>query len=60
MTDIQKAEALAAKIAKKARDTLVALDREMDIMKWPPEFRSIMWGAVSREAAIREAENKAR
>lgn len=58
MTDIGKAEALAAKIERKANDTLAALDREMDIMKWPPEFRAIMWGAVAHAAALREGESK--
>lgn len=60
MADAKKAEALAAKIAQKASDTLDALDREMDIMMWPPEFRAIMWGAVAHAAALREGESKQR
>lgn len=60
MSDIKKAEAVAEKIAKKAEDTLAALEREMDIMKWPPEFRAIMWGAVAHAATLREHESKAR
>lgn len=58
MTDIKRAEVLAEKIAKKAKDALADLDREMDIMKWPPEFRAILWGAVAHEAALREHENE--
>lgn len=50
--------ALAEKIAKKAADTLAPLQREMDIMKWPPEFRAILWEAVSQHAALLAAESK--
>lgn len=53
-----KAEALAEKIAAKAADALSAIDREMAIMKWPAEFRAIMWGAVAHEARNREADCK--
>ncbi len=58
MTDQQmdKAQALAIKIAEKSRDTLAALEREMIIMKWPAEFRIIMWNAVAHEATIRAGE----
>jgi hypothetical protein len=49
------AEAIAEKIAKKAEDTLAGLEREMDIMKWPQEFRAIMWNAVAHAASLRAA-----
>lgn len=50
------ANAVAAKIEKKVEDTLYVLDREMAIMKWPPEFRAIMWNAVAHAAALRAHE----
>ena len=53
-----KAEALAQKIARKAADTLASLDREMAIMKWPAEFRAIMWNAVAHDASIRAHEQE--
>jgi len=46
-------EDLAEKIAKKAAETLSGLQREMDIMRWPQEFRNIMWSAVEYEARTR-------
>lgn len=56
MTDHEaKAKALAEKIEKKASDALDSLEREMAIMKWPAEFRAIMWSAVA-EIATRRAE----
>lgn len=58
MSDIKKAEALAEKIASKAEDALAGLEREMAIMKWPPDFRAIMWGAVARAASLREVESR--
>ncbi len=54
MSHAEKAEALAGKITDKAADALSALDREMAIMKWPAEFRAIMWDAVA-ELAYRYA-----
>ena len=50
------AEAVATKIEKKVEDTLYVLDREMAIMKWPAEFRAIMWDAVAHAAALRAHE----
>lgn len=50
--------AIAEKVAKKAADTLEPLRIEMAIAKWPPEFRKIMWDAVSQHAAILAAESK--
>jgi hypothetical protein len=55
---IARAKALADKITLKASETLDGLQREMDIMKWPPEFRAIMWGAVADEATRRERKAK--
>lgn len=51
--DTSKEQALAEKIVAKASDALGALDREMRIMKWPNEFRVIMWEAVAAEAQSR-------
>lgn len=50
---VDKAIAVAAKITKKAEDALAGLEREMAIMKWPSEFRAIMWGAVVEIASRR-------
>lgn len=50
---------IAEKIAAKARDTLEPLAREMLIMKWPAEFRAIMWGAVAQHAGILAVESDA-
>jgi hypothetical protein len=52
-THAEKADALAHKITSKAEDALSGLEREMTIMKWPPDFREIMWGAVAAIAAER-------
>lgn len=51
-----KAQALAAKITSKAEGVLDGLQFEMDIMKWPAEFRAIMWGAVADIANNRRVE----
>lgn len=51
-------EKLAEKIAAKAAETLARLELEMTVMKWPREFRAIMWGAVAHEATLRAAEQK--
>lgn len=53
-----KAQALADKIARKAADVLEPLIREMDIMKWPAEYRVIMWEAVACHATVLAAESK--
>jgi len=52
-THEEKAHALAAKITSRAEDALAGLEREMTIMKWPGEFRSIVWGAVAQLATRR-------
>ena len=51
-THMEKSIALAAKISAKAEETLRALDREMVLMKWPDEFKAIMWQAVADTANI--------
>jgi hypothetical protein len=50
---IEKAVVLASKISAKAEDTLSGVEREMRIMKWPDEFRAIMWEAIADAASIR-------
>lgn len=59
-THMEKAQALAGKIATKAEDALGSLEREMAIMKWPPEFRAIMWDAVAETAARRAQAERSR
>ncbi len=49
----EKAIALATKISAKAEETLSRTQVEMDIMKWPNEFRAIMWEAIADAARIR-------
>ena len=51
-----RAAALAEKITARAHDALSSLEREMIIMKWPAEFRAIMWGAVEAIAFQRKVE----
>lgn len=51
-------QALAEKIATKAADTLHPLRLEMEIAKWPAEFRKIMWEAVAQHATILAAESR--
>lgn len=53
---LDRANAVAEKVTKKAEDTLDGLEREMIIMKWPAEFRAIMWGAVAAIASQRADE----
>jgi hypothetical protein len=55
---IDKAQALADKIKKKAEDALNGLEREMAIMQWRPEFKAIMWGAVAEIAFKRKFEEE--
>lgn len=50
---LKKSIALATKISAKAEETLAGVEREMTIMKWPDEFRAIMWEAIANTAAIR-------
>lgn len=46
----KRQEALAEKIADKARAALRPLEREMQAMKWPADFKVIMWEVVSHTA----------
>lgn len=55
-THEEKAQALAEKITDKAASALASLEREMIVMKWPAEFRAIMWGAVVELASSHRAE----
>lgn len=45
--EMSRAAALAEKITLKAENALSGIQRELVIMKWPAEFRAIMWGAVA-------------
>ena len=51
-----KAQALAEKITQKAHDAFAGVEREMMIMKWPAEFRAIMWHAIAVHANNRRVE----
>jgi hypothetical protein len=53
-----KAAALADKVVQKAEDALSGLSLEMNLMKWPPEFRAIMWQAVADIASRRAFEQE--
>lgn len=59
-THAEKANALAEKIAAKASAALDGLEREMLIMKWPAEFKAIMWDAVAATATSRAQEERTR
>lgn len=50
---LKKSIDLAAKISAKAEDTLEVLEREMVAMRWPGEYRGVMWQAVADLAAIK-------
>jgi hypothetical protein len=50
--------ALSNRILKKAEDLLAPLKREMDIMKWPAEYRAIMWAAVQQQALKLERQSR--
>lgn len=52
-TQIEKAVSLASKISAKAEETLDRMQFEMDTMRWPAEYRAIMWEAIADTAAIR-------
>jgi hypothetical protein len=58
-TQTEKAVSIAMQIAAKAEAALESMAVEMDYMKWPPEFRAIMWDAVSHTAATRAKECRA-
>jgi hypothetical protein len=50
---LQRSIALATKISAKAEETLAKLEHEMNVMKWPDEYRAIMWEAVADTARIK-------
>ena len=50
---LEAAMAMSRRINRKADDLLAPLDLEMRVMKWRPEFRSIMWEAVMLAAKRR-------
>jgi hypothetical protein len=54
-----KAAALAEKITRRAEEILASTEYEMTIMKWRPEFRAIMWGAIADIANKRRFEAEA-
>lgn len=51
--DVDRVVALANKITAKAEGTLAGLEREMTIMKWPAEYRAILWEAIAEIASRR-------
>jgi hypothetical protein len=51
--DIIQAMALAGRISAMAEDVLSGIDRSMKIMKWPNEFKIIVWEAIAAEASSR-------
>lgn len=55
---LEKAAALAEKITTKAEEALAKLELEMAMMRWPAEFRAIMWEAVVEVAKQRAAAAK--
>lgn len=56
MGENDQTKLLADKIALKAEKALAPLQDEMVLMKWPAEFRAIMWAAVVEYARRLEAE----
>lgn len=50
---MDKAQAVAIKIAEKAAEVLAPLELEMALRRWSPDFREIMWNAVSLAASNR-------
>ena len=54
--DVAKAEALAAKLDRKATDLLEPLAREIKLMGWKSEYATIMWEIVAHKAFARAKE----
>lgn len=50
---LEEAWKVTQQIAAKVDRLLEPLEREMQIMKWEPEFRAILWEAVMLEAKAR-------
>lgn len=44
--------AVAEKIAARAAEVCAPLALEMELRKWPADFRKIMWDAVAHHATI--------
>lgn len=49
-------EKIAELVARRVADVLDPLRLEID--RWPPEFRKIMWDAVAHHATLLAAESK--
>lgn len=58
MADAEQTKRIMAMIEKRVDASLSPLQREMDIMEWPDEFRSILWHAVAEEALHRAQKAK--
>lgn len=52
------ANEVAEKIAMKAAEVCAPLELEMNLRKWPAEFRKIVWDAVAHHATILANESK--
>ena len=50
---IEKTVNVAAQISAKAEKVLDGMEFEMNFMKWPNDFRAIMWEAIADAANIR-------
>lgn len=48
--EMAQAEQLARQLDAKAEQALSSLDREMNLMRWPAEYRSLLWSIVARKA----------
>lgn len=57
--DVAKVIDIAEKITAKASGALHPLEREMIVMKWPAEFRVILWEAVAAIATQRADSSRA-
>ncbi len=53
MSDHAKVLAIADEVVSKAEGALAAIERELIVMKWPPEFCAIMWDAIADIASRR-------
>lgn len=53
-----KSIALADKLTAKAEGVLAGIEMEMIVMKWPSDFRVIMWETIAHIASIRADEAK--
>jgi hypothetical protein len=47
-----RVDSVAEKMMLKAVTALSGLEREMEVMKWPPEFRAIMWRTIAHLATL--------